>query len=120
MILKRLNVELTKYCKNVKENYDKVFFYFFSIYLPRGKKKSKGQKHRSPIVIPEVLIEGHTLSFEESCIGCSITIIDENENTVFSAIVGEEGIVILPDSLVGTFVLELERGSITFEGEIEL
>lgn len=89
---------------------------------PRGKNEGhdQGDKHRSPFVIPEVLIEGHTLSFEESCIGCSITIIDENENTVFSAIVGEEGIVILPDSLVGTFVLELERGSITFEGEIEL
>ena len=86
----------------------------------KGNAANNPNKHKSPISIPEVLIEGHTLSFEESCIGCSITIIDENENTVFSAIVGEEGIVILPDSLVGTFVLELERESITFEGEIEL
>lgn len=89
---------------------------------PRGKNEGhdQGDKHRSPIVIPEAYIDGYTLSFDESCIGCSITIIDENENTVFTAIVDEDGIVIIPDSLVGTFVLELERGSITFEGEIEL
>ena len=80
----------------------------------------QGKKPRTPAYVPEVYIDGHVLSFEESCIGCPITIIDENENTVFSAIVDEDGIVTLPDSLTGTFVLELEWGSIIFEGEIEL
>lgn len=88
---------------------------------PTGKhNKGKGNKPKSPIVIPEAYIDGYTLSFDESCIGCHVTLFDEDENIVFTAIVDENGIVTLPDSLSGTFELQLERGSIMFVGEIVL
>ena len=88
---------------------------------PTGKhNKGKGNKPKSPIVIPEAYIDGYTLSFDEGCIGCPITLFDEDENIVFTAIVNAEGIVNLPDTLSGTFELQLERGGIIFVGEIVL
>lgn len=85
-----------------------------------GNGANNPNKHKSPIVIPEAYLDGYTLSFDESCIGCPITLLDEDENIVFTAIVNAEGIVNLPDTLSGTFELQLERGSITFVGEIVL
>lgn len=89
-----------------------------------GKISSNGANHnghnRAPLTPIYIYQEGHELTFPSELVDFTIEIIDEDENTVFTAIVDEDGIVIIPDSLVGTFVLELERGSITFEGEIEL
>ena len=89
-----------------------------------GKVSSNGDNHnghsRAPLAPVFICQEGHELTFPAELLDYTLEIIDEDENIVFTAIVGEEGIVILPDSLVGTFVLELERGSIIFEGEIEL
>lgn len=85
-----------------------------------GNGANNPHKPKSPIVIPEVYIDGYILSFDESCIGCPVTLFDEDENIVFTAIVDEGGIVTLPTNLFGTFVLQLERGSIIFVGEIEL
>ena len=75
---------------------------------------------RTPIAIPEAFIDGNILSFDGSCIGCPVTLIDEEENIVFTAVVNEDGNMELPDNLSGTFKLQLERGSIIFVGEIKL
>jgi len=85
-----------------------------------GHGSDHGNKPRTPIVIPEAYIDGYTLTFDTSCIGCPITLLDEDENIVFTAIVNAEGIVNLPDTLSGTFELQLERGGIIFVGEIVL
>ena len=85
-----------------------------------GNGANNPHKPKAPIAIPEAYIDGYTLSFDESCIGCPVTLFDEDENIVFTAIVDENGIVTLPTDLSGTFVLQLERGSIIFVGEIEL
>ena len=79
-----------------------------------------GGVHRSPVLYPEVFIEDYILSFDENSIGCPITLIDADENTVFTTIIDETGVVELPNDLVGIFELELVRDSITFVGEIEL
>lgn len=90
------------------------------ILQPQNKGNVAGNKHRTPIAIPEAFIDGNSLSFDGSCIGCPATLIDEEENIVFTAVVNEDGNMELPDNLSGTFKLQLERGSIIFVGEIEL
>lgn len=87
---------------------------------PNNKGKTSGNKPRTPIEIPEVYIDDYTLTFDESCIGCPLTLVDEDDNVVYTTMIDETGIVELPDTLSGIFELQIERGSITFVGEIEL
>lgn len=87
---------------------------------PHNKGKTSGNKPRTPMVIPDVYIDDYTLTFDESCIGCPLTLIDEDDNIVYTTIIDESGIVELPNTLSGIFELQIERGSITFVGEIEL
>lgn len=58
------------------------------------------KRPRIPAYIPSVYLEDTTLSFEASCIGCTITLL-QNNNVVFTAIIDEDGIVVLPDYLFG-------------------
>ena len=80
----------------------------------------RGKKPKMPAAPIHADQDGFTITFGEGCIGCPITLFDEDDNIVFTAIVDENGIVTLPTNLSGTFVLQLERGSIIFVGEIEL
>lgn len=74
---------------------------------------------RTPALIPTAYIDGHTLTFDSSCNGCPITVL-EDDIVVFCGTIDEEGTLILPDCLEGTFTIELQRGSITFVGEVEV
>lgn len=100
---------------NESQDPDKV-----DIKITRPGTNEQNPPRRTPINIPEVYIDGYTLTFDASCIGCPITLVDEEENVVYTTYVGETGIVELPNDLTGTFELQLVRGSITFVGEIEL
>lgn len=80
----------------------------------------QGNKPKMPVAPIYVEQDGNTLTFNSSCIGCPITLIDEDENIVYATVVNEEGIVELLGSLSGIFELQLERGGITFVGVIEL
>ncbi len=86
----------------------------------KGNNQVQGNKPRSPIVIPEAYLDGYILTFDASCIGIPLTLVDEEENIVYTTIIGNTGIVELPDTLSGIFELQIVRGSITFVGEIEL
>lgn len=89
----------------------------------KANNQGGGKLPRSPIHFPNAYIDGHTITFDSSCIGCSITLL-QDDIIIYSATVEEnddmEGEVVLPDYLTGVFELQLERGSITFVGEIEL
>lgn len=87
---------------------------------PTGSDPFQGNKHRTLTEPIYAYYEGFTLTFDTSCIGCPVTLLDEDENIVFTAVVNAEGIVNLPDTLSGTFELQLERGGIIFVGEIVL
>lgn len=87
-------------------------------------KAQSGNKHndnnpRSPIRTPHVSIEDFTLLFDLSCIGCSIQLL-QDDIVVYTDVVNEDGEVILPNCLSGVYQLQLQFGSIIFEGEIEL
>ena len=79
---------------------------------------------RSPIVAPEVGQVGHTLYFfDETPFVLNLYSVDEDDDetleysTAVSATTTE---VQLPDSLSGTYIIEVVRGEQHFRGEIEI
>lgn len=83
-------------------------------------ENDKGNKPRNPVELIYFDQDETILTFDAFCIGCPITLLDEDETIVFSSIVDEDGTVELPCYLTGTFELQLVRGDITYAGEIEL
>ena len=76
---------------------------------------------KSPVQIPEVWQDGHTLYFDAAIEGCTIQLLDEDENVVFSHFIEEnETSLTFPSTLTGTYELQIIRGSIVFYCEIEL
>ncbi len=87
--------------------------------IANGNSNEQPGPARSPIYIPSVFLADHTLYFEESCIGCEVLILQDDE-VVYSAVVDENGTVELPDALYGVYEIQLYQGSRTFVGEFEL
>lgn len=81
-----------------------------------------GNAHpKTPILIPEVYLDGHTLSFDAAIEGCEVRLLDENENVIFSDFIEEnQTSLILPSTLSGTYELQIVSGNIIFYCEIEL
>lgn len=76
---------------------------------------------KSPVQIPEVYLDGHTLSFDAAIEGCEVRLLDANENVIFTDFIEEnQTLLILPSTLTGTFELQIIRGNIIFYCEIEL
>lgn len=78
-----------------------------------------GQK--IPITIPEISLEDHTLFFYTPCDGCTLRLLDENENVVFSTVIttGATSLV-LPSYLSGEYEIQIIQGNICFYGYINL
>ena len=78
-----------------------------------------GQK--IPITIPEISLEDHTLFFYTPCDGCTLRLLDENENVVFSTVIttGTTSLV-LPSTLSGEYEIQIIQGNICFYGYIDL
>lgn len=81
-----------------------------------------GNPHpRTPIQSPSVSIDGYTLYLYSGCEGCTIQLIDENENFVYVDSIGEsQTSLVLPSTLSGTYELQIIQGNITFYCHIEL
>ena len=80
-----------------------------------------GDPHRSPILIPEVGIDNYTLTFYTPCDGCTLRLLDENDNIAFVTMipVGSTTLV-LPSYLSGTYQIQIISGNICFKGYINL
>ena len=93
-----------------------------NIIRPGDHTGSGGNAHpKSPIQIPEVYLDGHTLSFDAAIEGCTVRLLDEDENVIFSDFIEEnQTSLILPSTLTGIFELQIIRGNIIFYCEIEL
>ena len=77
--------------------------------------------HKSPITIPEINLEDHTLFFITPCDGCTLRLLDENDNVVYSTVIatGTTSLV-LPSTLSGEYEIQIIQGNICFYGYINL
>lgn len=76
---------------------------------------------KSPIQIPEVYLNGDTLTFDNTIEGCEVRLLDANENVIFTDSIEENQTdLTFPSSLSGTYELQIICGSITFYCYIEL
>ena len=80
-----------------------------------------GDDPRSPILIPEVDIDGYTLIFYTPCDGCVLRLINENDVVVYSTVIptGANSLV-LPSYLSGNYEIQIVRGIFYFGGYINL
>ena len=62
--------------------------------------------HRGPVLVPEVSIEDYTLSFDTSCYGCTLILLDEDGEVAYTTIV-TSGTLVLPSTLSGEYEIQL-------------
>ena len=74
---------------------------------------------KTPILIPEVSIDDYTLTFDASCLGCELRLLDEDGVLVYSTTI-TSGTLVLPSYLSGNYELQIIRGNFCFYGDISL
>ncbi len=86
----------------------------------------KGGIHKAPprpsaVQIPIVFLDGFTLYFDEPCDGCTLQLVDEDEEIVYSvALPNGTTEWELPELASGEYELQIIRGRYCFWGWIEL
>ena len=77
--------------------------------------------NKSPINIPEISLESYTLYFYTPCDGCTLRLLDANDNVVYSTVIatGTTSLV-LPSTLSGEYEIQIIQGNICFFGYIIL
>lgn len=76
---------------------------------------------RTPILVPHVGIDGYTLTFYTSCDGCTLRLLNENDNVVYSTVISSgTSTLVLPSYLSGDYRIEIIRGTFCFWGYVEL
>ena len=84
---------------------------------PDDDHESIGDEPRpkSPILVPEVYLNGNVLTFDEALEGTTVQLLDEDDTIVFSDFIEEnQTSVVFPTTLTGTYELQIVMGSITF------
>ena len=74
---------------------------------------------KTPVLVPEVNIDDYTLTFDDSCLGCELRLVDENDNVVYTTVITSNTLV-LPSYLSGEYELQIFSGIYCFYGYIEL
>lgn len=76
---------------------------------------------KSPVQAPDVYLEENVLTFDEAVEGCTIQLVDEEEDIVFSDFIDEnQTSLTLPSYLSGTYELQIITDTYIFYCEIEL
>lgn len=78
-------------------------------------------QQKTPITVPGISLEDHTLYFYTPCDGCTLRLLDENDNVVYSTVIatGTTSLV-LPSTLSGEYEIQIIQGNICFYGYINL
>lgn len=81
----------------------------------------KDDDKRTLTLIPEVDIDGNTLTFYTPCDGCVLRLLDENDTVVYSIVIpsGTTSLV-LPSYLSGEYEIQIVQGNLFYWGDIEL
>ena len=95
-----------------------------TVYLGvRGVDPTTGQEDptRGPVLIPTISLDDYTLTFETSCDGCLLRLVDDSDEVVYSLVIptGTTSLV-LPSYLSGTYELQIIQGNYCFYGDITL
>ena len=76
---------------------------------------------KSPVLAPTVYIDGYELTFETPCDGCTLQLVDEDNDVVYSIVIPiGTTMIYLPSTLSGTFELQIISGDWLFYADIEL
>ena len=75
--------------------------------------------NRSPVLVPEVDLDGHTLTFDASCFGCTLRLVNAEGEVEYTTII-TSGTLVLPSTLEGEFEIQIIRDNWCFYGYIEL
>ena len=82
---------------------------------------NQSEDPRYPILIPQVGIDGYTLTFNTRCDGCTLRLIDENDTVVYTTVIPVgTTTLILPSYLSGEYKIEIIQGIYCFWGYVEL
>ena len=88
---------------------------------PYNPVHTTGPIKRSPVMVPSVSIEDHTLYFDTPCDGCMLQLLNEDGEVEFAIEIPEESETLtLPFYLEGEYELQIIRGNFCFFGFIEL
>ena len=73
---------------------------------------------KSPILIPELIMDGHTLHFVTPCTGLTLRLVHDDEVCCETVITSDN--VEIPSALTGVYELQILRGDYIFFAEVEL
>lgn len=74
---------------------------------------------RSPILVPEVSLDGYIIFFNTPCDGCTLRLVDANNNVVYSTVIPTGSTcLVLPSSLSGEYEIQIIQGNLCFWGYI--
>lgn len=93
------------------------------IYNPADDNANNGgsPRPRGPVAPPVVAQDGSTLYILGGCDEADLVILDGEEEEVYTCQITEDTyVIVLPDTLQGTYQLQIQRGQFTFVTEIEL
>ena len=81
----------------------------------------KAPPRPSAVQIPIVFLDGYTLYFDEPCSGCTLQLVDEDSEIVYSVVLPNGTTEWeLPELASGEYKLQIIRGRYCFWGWIEL
>ena len=76
---------------------------------------------KSPVLAPTVYLDGNVLTFETPCDGCTLQLVDEDDDVVYTIVIpAGTTSLILPSYLEGTFELQIIDGDWLFYADIHL
>jgi len=83
-----------------------------------GNPIGTGGPHKSPVQVPIVDLDNHTLYFTTSCVGDTLQLV-QNDVVVYSTVIADDEVE-LPETLTGEFEIQIIQDEWLFYGVIEL
>ena len=87
----------------------------------KGNSKNKDEKPsnpNSPIMVPEITLDGRTIHFVTPCMGLTFRLVQEDEVCYETEITSD--VIEIPQNYVGAYELQILRGDYIFYADIEL
>ena len=63
---------------------------------------SNPEPHKSPVLVPEVSLDDHTLTFDSSCLGLTLQLVNEDGDVEYTTVISSSTLV-LPSTLEGEY-----------------